>query len=163
MIIGFSWYYSLRHGNFHGIPRFFSFESIFLLCLLRWEHWFDNPFSWYQVISWILLITSAYTGIAGFLTLKLKGMAKRNFENTTILVKTGIYSLIRHPLYLSLLCLGSSLMMKKPGPAEIILGIINIGALFITASMEEKEMISKFGNEYKDYMEETRMFLPYLW
>jgi len=70
--------------------------------------------------------------------------------------------MIRHPLYLSLFCLGTGVMMKNPGVYEIILGAINAVAVFYTARIEENEMIEKFGEPYRVYIKETKMFLPYI-
>jgi len=163
IIVIFSWYYSIRDKRYHGIPRFFSFESIFILILLNYRVWFHDPFSLFQVVSWILLIASIYPGIAGFLLLKKYGKPEKGFENTTVLVKKGIYSHIRHPLYCSLLLLGTGIMLKDPDNLQLIAGAINIVAIYFTARIEEKEMIAKFGESYIQYMWETRMFIPYLW
>lgn len=162
IIILFSWFFSIKHKRFHGIPRFFSFESIFLLVLLNIRVWFHDPFSLHQIISWILLIFSAYFGLAGYFLLKKKGRPAENFENTTVLVKSGVYSLIRHPLYFSLFLLGTATMMKDPEPLPIILGAVNLAAVWFTARMEEKEMIEKFGEPYKEYMKVTKMFIPFI-
>ena len=83
-------------------------------------------------------------------------------EETVNLVTTGIYKYIRHPLYLSLIAGGFGAMMKDPGTFQIILGCINFISLFITARVEEKEMITKFMNEYEAYMKKTRMFIPFI-
>lgn len=40
--------------------------------------------------------------------------------------------------------------------------LVVIIALFFTAKIEEKEMIERFGDQYADYMKETKMFIPYL-
>jgi protein-S-isoprenylcysteine O-methyltransferase Ste14 len=162
IIILFSWHYSIRHKRYHGIPRFFSFESIYLLVLLNIRVWFHDPFSLHQVISWIFLILSAYFGLAGYILLKSKGKAAQNFENTTVLVKSGVYKLIRHPLYFSLFLLGTGVMMKDLSIASILLGTVNFIAVFFTALTEEKEMAGKFGEPYMEYMKETKMFIPYL-
>ena len=162
VIVLFSWFFSIRHGRYHGIPRFFAFESIFLLLLLNIRGWFHEPFSPHQIISWILLILSVWAGTEGFLRLKRKGKPEGNFENTTILVKSGIYGLIRHPLYLSLFLLGTGIMMKDPEPKYLLLGLVNLIALYATARMEEKEMIKKFGEAYRQYIKETKMFIPYI-
>jgi protein-S-isoprenylcysteine O-methyltransferase Ste14 len=162
IIILFSWFFSVKHKRFHGIPRFFAFESIYLLVLLNIKVWFQDPLSVHQLISWILLILSAWAGLAGFLLLKRKGRPAGNFENTTILVKSGLYGFIRHPLYLSLFLLGSGVMMKDPGISAIILGIINLASVYFTARIEEKEMIEKFGETYREYIKETKMFLPFI-
>jgi len=162
IIILFSWSFSIRHNRFHGIPRFFSFESIYLLVLLNIKVWFHDPFSLHQIISWILLIFSAYFGLAGYFLLKKKGYSAENFENTTVLVKSGVYSLIRHPLYFSLILLGTATMMKDPAPITIILGAVNLVAVWFTALTEEQEMFDKFGEPYKEYMKETKMFIPFI-
>ena len=162
IIILFSWFFSVRHKRYHGIPRFFAFESIYLLILINLKVWFHDPFSLNQIFSWILLILSAYAGIAGFMLLKVKGKSSGNFENTTTLVKSGIYRLIRHPLYLSLFLLGTGVMMKRPVAEELVLGAVNLFAIYFTALVEEKEMAEKFGSEYKEYMKETKMFIPFL-
>jgi protein-S-isoprenylcysteine O-methyltransferase Ste14 len=162
IIILFSWSFSIKHKRYHGIPRFFAFESIYLLVLLNIKIWFHDPFSLNQIISWILLILSAYFGLAGFFLLKRKGKSSQSFENTTILVKSGVYRLIRHPLYFSLFLLGTGVLMKNPSLPALILGGINLAAVWLTSRIEEKEMISRFGEPYKEYMKETKMFIPFV-
>ena len=162
LIILFSWSFSIKHKRYHGIPRFFAFESIYLLVLLNIKVWFHDPFSLHQIISWILLILSAYVGLAGFLLLKRRGKSTGNFENTTILIKSGVYSLIRHPLYFSLFLLGTGVIMKDPDLPALILGVINLIAVYLTAMTEEKEMVEKFGEPYREYMKETKMFIPFI-
>ena len=162
LIILFSWFLSIKYKRYHGIARFFAFESVFILVLLNIRVWFINPFSPFQVISWILLLLSVYVVITGYLLLKRKGNPDANFENTSLLVKSGIYKYIRHPLYLSVFLIGTGVMLKNPGTFQLILGTINLVAVYVTARIEENEMIAKFGDEYRLYMTETRMFIPFI-
>ncbi len=159
-LLAFSWFFSVKHKRYHGIPRFFAFESIFILTALNAGIWFHDPFSLNQVISWILLSGSAYTGIAGFLLLVNRGKPEKDIEATTVLVKSNIYKYIRHPLYMSLILLGTGIMMKDPGKVQLTLGAVNLVALYFTARFEEREMVAKFGKVYSDYIKETRMFIP---
>ena len=161
-IILFSWFLSVKYKRYHGIARFFAFESVFLLVLLNMKFWFIDPFSPVQIISWILLILSAYVVITGYLLLKRKGKPDSNFENTSILVKSGIYGYIRHPLYLSIFLFGAGVMIKNACVIQVVLGIITLIAIYLTARIEEKEMITKFGEEYREYMKKTRMFIPFV-
>jgi len=162
LIALFSWYFSIKDKRYHGISRFFSFESIFILFLLNYRVWFKDPFSWNQVVSWILLIGSIYPVVDGFLRLKREGKSEDTLENTTVLVKSGIYRYIRHPLYCSLFLLGTGIMFKDLGSLQIIAGAVNAIAVYLTARMEEKEMIPRFGDQYIYYMKETKMFIPFL-
>jgi protein-S-isoprenylcysteine O-methyltransferase Ste14 len=161
-IVLFSWFLSIKYKRYHGIARFFAFESIFILVLLNYKVWFTNPFSIHQIFSWILLILSAYVVIDGYLLLKRKGKPDSNFENTSQLVTSGVYGYIRHPLYLSVFLLGTGVMLKDMGKIQLLLGMANLVAVWITATIEENEMITKFGNEYKEYMKKTKMFIPFV-
>jgi protein-S-isoprenylcysteine O-methyltransferase Ste14 len=161
-IILFSWFLSIKYKRYHGIARFFAFESVFILVILNIKVWFKTPFSAPQIFSWILLILSAWIAIAGYLTLKRKGKPDSNFENTSVLVKSGLYKYIRHPLYLSVFMFGTGVMLKQAGIIHICLGAVNLIAIYVTARIEENEMIAKFGDEYRAYMKESRMFVPFL-
>jgi protein-S-isoprenylcysteine O-methyltransferase Ste14 len=161
-IIAFSWFLSIKHKRYHGVARFFAFESIFLLFLLNYRVWYSEPFSPVQIISWLLLFGSIYPVTAGFILLKRVGKPDSNFENTSVLVKSGIYGYIRHPLYLSVLLLGTGIMLKDTSEFQLILGSINLIALILTAIIEEREMIAKFGDEYLAYINMTKMFIPFV-
>ncbi len=155
-----TWWVSLRKKRFHGIYRFVSFECIFLIVLLNYPVWFRDPFAWYQLISWLLLAGSILVAFFGFYQFYSRGKPSDQMEETTRLIDTGLYRYIRHPLYLSLILGGFGAMMKDPGPAQVILSGINLLALFLTARIEEGEMIDRFGKIYADYMKTTKMFFP---
>lgn len=159
-IILFSWFLSIRYKRYHGIARFFAFESVLILLLLNADHWFTDPFSPLQIVSWILLIFSIYPVTEGYILLKKKGKPTVNFENTSVLVRSGIYGRIRHPLYLSIFVFAAGVVLKDPGMPQVILGIVTLISIFITAKIEEGEMIAKFGREYREYMKQTKMFVP---
>jgi len=162
-IILFSWFLSIKHGRYHGITRFFAFESVFILVMLNSRVWFTDPFSPIQLLSWLLLTSSLFFAIYGYILLKSLGKPEGgNFENTSLIVKTGLYRYIRHPLYLSILLAGTGVMLKDPGTVQLILGVVNLVAVYFTARIEENEMIAKFGEAYRDYMKETKMFIPFI-
>lgn len=162
LIMLFSWFLSIKYKRYHGIVRFFAFESVFILVLLNAKVWFNNPFSPSQLVSWILLFLSIYVVVTGYLLLKRMGKPDSNFENTSLLVKSGIYRYIRHPLYLSIFLLGTGIMLKDPGKLQLILASVNLVAVYFTARIEEGEMIAKFGDEYRSYMSESKMFIPFI-
>lgn len=156
----FTWKYSIKARRPHGIPRFFAFESILLMAILNAHAWFERPFAWYQIISWVFLIASLVLAVSGFVLLYYIGKPKGDFENTSKLVIIGIYKYIRHPLYASLIFLGVGIFFKDIKLSTILLALINFIALIATAKREEKEMHIKFGSEYATYMQNTKMFIP---
>jgi protein-S-isoprenylcysteine O-methyltransferase Ste14 len=82
-------------------------------------------------------------------------------EATPQLVTKGIYRTIRHPLYASLLYLAWGIFFKSPSILDGCLVIVATAFLYATARADEAECRVKFGKEYADYMNKTRMFVPF--
>lgn len=142
--------------------RFFIFESIVVLFLLNINNWFTDPFSFSQIISWLFLCFSVYLLICGFILLITIGKPKRNFENTTRLIVTGLFKYIRHPLYSSLLFFSWGIFLKVPSyPGVIFVAIVTVFT-YRMAIIEEKENIKKFGEEYSNYMKNSKMLIPFI-
>jgi protein-S-isoprenylcysteine O-methyltransferase Ste14 len=169
--IGLAWLTraSLLNIRSHGFHRFFAFEAILLLVLLNLPHWFHEPFRIHQLVSWLLLVTSAVMAIDGVRLLRIVGKPDRRrsdpsllgFERTTELVTVGTYRYIRHPLYSSLLFGVWGVFFKNPSWAGVSLAAIATFFLTMTAKREEAENIEFFGAEYQRYARRTKMFVPF--
>jgi protein-S-isoprenylcysteine O-methyltransferase Ste14 len=154
----------------HGFYRFFAWEGILLLFVSNYRYWFDDPFSFRQIVSWIFLFISLYPAIAGVILLKKHGNSRNTredqsllaFEKTTLLVETGIYKYVRHPMYSSLLFLTLGIFLKHISAGSFIVTVWSSVFLLGTAFMDEKECIAYFGEVYKDYMKRTKRFIPFL-
>ena len=153
---------SLSKPESHGFYRFFAWETILGAFLLNARYWFMDPFSWHQVISWLLLIVSIVPLVTGFRTLRASGKPEGNFEATTRLVTEGIYHSIRHPLYASLLYLVWGIFFKSPSLLDVCLAVVASAFLYATALADEAECCLKFGEQYRIYMQKTKMFIPFL-
>lgn len=153
---------SLRDPRSHGFFRFFAFESLLALILLNAGHWFRDPFSPLQIVSWLLLLSSLVLAIHGFYLLRMIGRPQGGFEYTTALVVVGAYKYIRHPLYCSLLLLGWGAFFKNPSLLSVVLMMAASAFLTATARFEEAENLDKFGDQYAAYMKTTKIFIPFL-
>jgi len=161
-LVVFTWFSSIREKRYHGYPRFFAFESVFVLIALNWGLWFRDPFSIRQIVSWLLFAASIAVVAAGFLALKKYGKPDGpNFENTTRLVDRGIFRFIRHPMYASLVYMDIGAFLKGIRLSTAIVLAAGLIACGLTAFMEEREMKAKFGEEYLAYMKRTRRFVPF--
>ena len=162
---------SLLEPRSHGFYRFFAWEFIAALLVLNVDRWFLAPWSWYQLISWFLLIVGIIPLAFGMRSLVVRGKPEKQregepqllaFEKTSCLVTTGIYRYIRHPLYSSLLFLTWGIFFKAPSEFGIILALVATLFLVATAKADEAECIRFFGPSYRVYMKQTRMFIPFV-
>lgn len=78
------------------------------------------------------------------------------------LVTSGPYRWVRHPLY----TIGSSLFVAFGLIADnwfvILLGVIAFVGMALRTPKEEANLIAKFGDEYREYMQRTGRFFPKL-
>jgi len=78
----------------------------------------------------------------------------KSFVNTTRLVDTGIYAVVRHPQYLGgILSLFLATLLFYPHWLFLVLGIPGAALLYWSTFEEEKRVIGRFGNEYRHYAE----------
>lgn len=161
---------SLRDPRSHGFYRFVAWEIILLMFAANVRYWIRNPFSLQQMISWTLLIISLILIVQGVKLFRHKGQIDPEradaslvgIEKTTVLVTTGVYRYIRHPFYSSLLFLSWGIFFKQISVPLVVLAITATVFLYITAKKEEGENIEYFGEAYREYMETTKMFIPYV-
>jgi protein-S-isoprenylcysteine O-methyltransferase Ste14 len=162
---------SLRAPRSHGFYRFFAWEFMLALLLLNVDVWFRNPFSWYQLVSWFLLLVCLVPLALGIRTLVAQGkpVAQREtepqllaFEKTSTLVTSGVYHYIRHPLYSSLLFLTWGIFFKALNWPGFLLAVAATIFLVFTARADEAECVRFFGAEYQAYMKSSKRFVPYL-
>jgi protein-S-isoprenylcysteine O-methyltransferase Ste14 len=161
---------SLRSLGSHGFYRFFAWETILALFLLNLDYWFYEPFRLTQIVSWLCLCLSLFLVIHGFQLLRMIGkpddrrddVSLIEMEKTTTLITVGAYRYIRHPLYSSLLFLAWGVFLKSPSWLGGGLAVAATAFLRATAKVEEAENTRYFGSAYREYMKQTKMFIPFL-
>ncbi len=152
----------LTNPRIHGFYRFFGWEITLLLIVLNLPRWFTDPYSARQIVSWTLLSLSIILAITGFIHLVRRGKPRGSFEDTTTIVATGMYQYIRHPLYASLILFTLGAGLKNPDLLSLVLVLAGGLFYYLTAKVEEDEMLVKFGNGYREYIKHTKMFIPFL-
>ncbi len=161
---------SLLKPGSHGFYRFFAWEFMLTMFVMDLGAWFDDVHSLHQLIAGWLFFTSLVLVLSGVLMLQVSGKpdANRNdvpmfpFEKTTTLVTHGIYRYIRHPIYASLFFLCWGFFSKHPSLLGALCGLAATTLLLATARVEEDENIRYFGDQYREYMKRSKMFVPFI-
>jgi protein-S-isoprenylcysteine O-methyltransferase Ste14 len=154
--------FTLARPHPYRLTRLLAFEGIISLLFLNARAWFSNPFSTQQLFSWGLLIGSIVLAGDAFWLIKSQGEPMGDFEDTTHLITSGVYRFIRHPLYASLILLALGAFLKDPSPLGVFLAaVVSLGA-FVTARIEERFNLKRFGDAYREYMERSKRFIPFV-
>lgn len=84
---------------------------------------------------------------------KKGGVTKgKSYIYTTKLVDSGIYSIVRHPQYVTFMLWAIAGMLLFQHWIVICLGIPVIPLMYVDLIHADKEGIKKFGDDYKQYM-----------
>jgi len=158
---------SLKSVRSHGLFRLLAWMAFISLILVNVDYWFDEPFCPRQIASWLLLTVCTATVIYGTISLRLGKPNERRadpsligIERTTQLVRTGAYRYIRHPMYSSFLFGAWGVFLKHCSLLSGLLAVFTTLLAVVTAKKEESENVDYFGDEYRDYMRRTKMFIP---
>ncbi len=79
------------------------------------------------------------------------------------LVRTGVYGLVRHPIYTSFFCffLATGLLVT-PNWALAIATVLFVIGTEIRARVEDGLLASQFGEQFQDYQGKVSAYLPFL-
>ncbi|MEJ2740159.1 MAG: isoprenylcysteine carboxylmethyltransferase family protein, partial [Dehalococcoidia bacterium] len=110
------------------------------------------------IIGWVVWLFGMVLVLAPIITFpKRGGVAKgKSFVNTTRLVDTGIYSVVRHPQYTGgIYSIFITNLLWYPHWLFALLGGIGIVLLYFSTRAEDRFLVKKFGDEYLVYMEKV--------
>ena len=108
-------------------------------------------------IGWIVWGFSVVLGWWPILIFKRKGGVRRgeSYVRTTVLVDTGLYSIIRHPQYTAGILFSLALVLVSQDWLVLIMGAVVMPSLYGDILMADKHEIEKFGDEYRRYMKKV--------
>lgn len=90
----------------------------------------------------------------------------RNLTDTVVtrashsLVAHGPYRWVRHPLYDALLLITSGLGLSSANWFILLTGALAFCVIALRTRVEERNLLARFDDDYRSYMERTGRFLP---
>jgi len=108
-------------------------------------------------VGWVIWAISVIFGWLPIFVLKKKGDVPKgkSYVHTTTLVRTGIYSIVRHPQYTAGILFSLALILISQSWLIAAIGVVVILLLYIDILITDKYEVEKFGDEYKSYMKKV--------
>ncbi|MDY0087497.1 MAG: methyltransferase [Coriobacteriia bacterium] len=114
------------------------------------------------ILGALLCLVSVVFLIVPVVQLKRRGgVAKGDiFANTTVVVDTGLYAIVRHPQFLAMpmLTTGIALLGQRLGLG--LLGVVAIAAFMVDFIRADRRDSAKFGEVYREYMQRVPGWNP---
>ena len=115
----------------------------------------SGPLHSLRVFGWVLFGLSAVFGWLPIFFFRRHGAVTKgkSYMHTTALVTRGPYALIRHPQYLAFDLLALAIICIVQHWAVIVACVIGIAANRLSIVKANRDLIDKFGDDYRDYMQ----------
>lgn len=79
------------------------------------------------------------------------------------LVREGPYRVLRHPIYAAFMAFFVAAWLLQPNVLFGVVAPLGILRLYHQATVEERELLRRFGADYAAYARTTSRFIPFVW
>jgi len=115
-----------------------------------------------SLISMVIFLIGGGLGIWALLHNKLDNFnIQPNMKEGAVLVTSGIYAFIRHPMYLSVIIMSLAFVLSFVRLLQSFLFFTLVFVLFLKAKREESLWL-KEDEDYAKYISKTKFFIPFL-
>ena len=112
---------------------------------------------WY--LGWVVLAAAiVFIGLPLYALPREGKAGGRGVTETTEVVDSGLYGVIRHPLYLGWMLAYVALVLFAQHWLELFVAMVGIASVTFISEQEERRMLAKFGDEYARYMQRVPKF-----
>jgi protein-S-isoprenylcysteine O-methyltransferase Ste14 len=98
--------------------------------------------------------------LSGYLARKGLVLVFGEVRHEPIVIRKGVFSVVRHPIYLAAILFYMSLLIFSFSILAAVVWVITIGFYLFLCRHEEKLLLDKFGKAYEEYMKDVPMLIP---
>jgi protein-S-isoprenylcysteine O-methyltransferase Ste14 len=115
-------------------------------------------------VSGVVLIGIAYIGrVVALKTIGSSYSQSITPISNSPLVTSGMYSTVRHPLYMFYIVEMLGLLLLKVNALSLLALVLVIGAAVYRVEKEERLLLEAFGGTFAEYKRATNKLIPYLY
>jgi protein-S-isoprenylcysteine O-methyltransferase Ste14 len=129
---------------------------------------FSNPepaLTWPEDVGVILWMTGFTLWLVTAVTMRKSIKRKKKageYMEVDKLIKTGIFSVVRHPQYLGFILFNIGFIGITQQILPSVLAVASVILIVLGIKREEQELEEKFGNKYQKYKQKTPAFNIFL-
>ncbi len=124
-----------------------------------WQQW---HIGWLRILGFALYAPAAILVVGSIIQLHRKGQARQKNAlseyGTTIVIDSGVYRLVQHPMWLGMIIWSIALMVVSQSVTGIVMGLAAANLFRMAAVKERGFNIKKFGDRYRKYLKKVPMW-----
>jgi protein-S-isoprenylcysteine O-methyltransferase Ste14 len=138
--------------------------ALFYVLLPTWIMFLSIPLAdWFRLIMVGVAVLGLLIVFWGYRVLgKNWAPSVSGVRKDTVLVTTGLYGFVRHPIYLGIFIFLWTLAIMTANLLVLLATLALLAVLYASIDEEEVILIDRFGDEYREYKKRTPRFIPKL-
>jgi protein-S-isoprenylcysteine O-methyltransferase Ste14 len=131
---------------------------------LLWQgrFWARRPASWQIALAVLLFIFAGMLSWTGTRTLGRQWRIDAGLNADHELVRSGVYRVLRHPIYTSMLCLLLATgFMITPRLLFVVAATFFMIGTEIRVHVEDNLLASRFGEDFRNYQRSVHAYIPF--
>ena len=139
-----------------------AFQMIAYSLLWQSHFWTRSPRLWRLALSVVFFVLASLLSRSGAQTLGRQWRIDAGLNADHELVRSGVYSVVRHPIYTSMLCLFLATgFLITPFLLFVIAAIFFMVGTEIRVRVEDNLLFSRFGEEFQIYRSSVSAYVPF--
>jgi protein-S-isoprenylcysteine O-methyltransferase Ste14 len=116
----------------------------------------------YVPLSIRILFGAVFLVISGYLAKTGLSIVFGEKREKPCVIRKSVFSIVRHPIYLGEILFYFGLLIMSISLASAVVLLAAILFLRFISRYEEKLLLERFGEDYRDYMHDVPMLIPHL-
>jgi protein-S-isoprenylcysteine O-methyltransferase Ste14 len=148
-------------GDAGQLVLFIAFIAVWITdaFIFKYSTLLNEYIPFYAVRLWLGIIILAIVGYMAWTGMRIIFGAVREIPRV---IRQGVFGVIRHPIYLSEILLYLGLLLLNTSLAAAGVWVIIVVFFHYISRYEEKVLLERFGDEYRQYMQDVPMYFPRL-
>jgi len=147
-----------KWGDAGQLVLFFIFIAVWII-----DSFFSRTSTFFaEYVHWIIRVLIAAQVLIFSFIISRNGLkiVFNEVRETPEVIRKGVFGIIRHPIYLGAILLYLGLIITTFSLFAVVVWIIILVFYYIIARYEEKVLVERFGDDYREYMKDVPMLVP---
>ena len=137
-------------------------QAVSYAFLWQGAFWARTPEAWQVALSVLFLLLAMSLSWTATPALGQQWRMDAGLNADHELIRSGVYRILRHPIYASMLCVFLGTRIVTSWPWFLAAAVVFFVGTEIRVRIEDSLLVSRFGEQFREYAHSTSAYVPFV-